>query len=444
MLFSGIPFLYYFLPVVLALYFLLPKRWRNGTLLFSSLVFYAWGEPNYVFLMVGTIMFYYGMGLAMGRWPGAGRWFLWLSVLTAVALFGVFKYAGLFGAPWSLPLPIGISFYLFQTLSYVIDVYRGDATPQRNLVEFGTYVAMFPQLIAGPIVRYVEVEPQLRCRTVSREDLFVGFRRFLVGLGKKVLLANLLGAFCTAYQTAAAPSVGFAWLSALAYTLQIYFDFSGYSDMAIGLGRILGFRFPENFDYPYLSASLTEFWRRWHQTLGRWFRDYVYIPLGGNRCSRLKWVRNLLVVWTLTGLWHGASWTFVLWGLGFGVLLGVEKLLPGLRKLGRFYVIPVVILSFVLFGSGSVAQAGTEFARLFGRGGLPLLTGETVYYLKSNLVLLALGMLGATPFPKKLWQRWQDSAAMTVLEPLALLGILLVSTAYLVDGSFNPFLYFRF
>ena len=439
MLFSGIPFLYYFLPVVLLLYFAVPKRGRNAVLLLSSLVFYAWGEPKYVFLMAGTILFYYAMGLAMGRFPGQKKLLLWLSVLAAVVLFGVFKYAGLLGAPWQLPLPIGISFYLFQTLSYAVDVYRGDAEPQRNLIDFGAYVAMFPQLIAGPIVRYVEVEPQLRQRTTSREEFSLGLRRFLMGLGKKVLLANQLGALTAAYQSSGAPSVAFAWLSAVAYTLQIYFDFSAYSDMAIGLGRILGFHFPENFDYPYLSATLTEFWRRWHQTLGRWFRDYVYIPLGGNRCSRAKWVRNLLVVWGLTGLWHGASWNFVAWGLGFGILLGFEKLCPRVQKLGRFYVLPVVVLSFVLF-QGDLG----EFPRLFGLGGLPGITGETVYCLRSNLVLLVLSCIGATPLPKRIWQRFENAKPMTVLEPVVLLLILLVCTGYLVDGSFNPFLYFRF
>ncbi len=444
MLFSGIPFLFYFLPAVLLLYFLLPKCCRNGVLLASSLVFYAWGEPEYVFLMAGTIVFFFLMGLAMERWPRAKGWLLGLSVAVAIALFGVFKYAGLFHAPWKLPLPIGISFYLFQTLSYAVDVYRGEVAAQRNLVDFGAYVAMFPQLIAGPIVRYVEVAPQLRQRRTNGADFTRGLRRFLVGLGKKVLLANQLGAVCSAYQEAAQPSVLFAWLSAIAFTMQMYFDFSGYSDMAIGLGNILGFRFPENFDYPYLSRSLTEFWRRWHMTLGRWFRDYVYIPLGGNRCSMGKWVRNLLVVWALTGLWHGAGWNFVLWGLGFGVLLGLEKLFPKLRTLGWAYVMPVVVLSFVLFQAEGIGQAMEAFGRLFGLAGLPLSTVETVFYLRSSAVLLGLGILGVTPLPKALWKRWENSPAMTVLEPVVLGLLLLVCTAYLVDGSFNPFLYFRF
>lgn len=452
MLFSGIPFLYYYLPVVLLLYFLAPKVLKNGVLLLCSLLFYAWGEPRYVLLMVVSILLYYAYGLGIGytRWK---KGFLILSVFTGVALLAVFKYADFFidffndvtglSVPLlKLALPIGISFYTFQCLSYTIDVYRGQAVPQRNPVDFGAYVAMFPQLIAGPIVRYVDVARELENRSHSWENISHGLRRFLIGLGKKVLLSNQFGQLTDIFRASDEQSVLFYWLYAAAFTLHIYFDFSGYSDMAIGLGRIFGFHFPENFDYPYVSGSITEFWRRWHMTLGGWFRDYVYIPLGGNRVSRSRWVVNILAVWMLTGLWHGASWNFVLWGLLFAAMLLLEKWVPGLKRLPGIlrhgYVMLVVILSFVLFNAADLHQAGQDFAGLFGFAGLPLTTEETLYCLRSYFLLFLFGIIGATPLPKRL------AARLTFLEPLALAALLLVCTAYLVDGSFNPFLYFRF
>ena len=455
MLFSGLTFLYCFLPAVLGVYFLVPRGWKNAVLLLFSLAFYAWGEPKYVLLMGATILCFYLCGLAMGRFPRWKRLWLTVSVLLGLGALGIFKYADFFIGSFNavtglklpllrLALPIGISFYTFQCISYTVDVYRGKAEPQRSLITFGAYVSLFPQLIAGPIVRYTDVARELEHRQHSWEDFALGLRRFLFGLGKKVLLANQFGELTQAYRNASEPSVLFGWLYGLAFLLQIYFDFSGYSDMAIGLGRIFGFRFPENFDYPYLSASVTEFWRRWHMTLGGWFRDYVYIPLGGNRVGRLRWIFNILVVWMLTGLWHGASWNFVVWGLLFAALLLLEKLLhPKLpRWLAHGYVLLAVLFSFVVFNAESLPQAGQDLAGMLGLGGLPGVTSESLYQLRSTAVLLLAGILGATPLPKK-WglkmaERWP------FLEPLTMAALLLLCTAYLVDGSFNPFLYFRF
>ena len=459
MLFSGLTFLYYFLPAVLIAYFLVPDGWKNGVLLFFSLFFYAWGEPKLALLMVVTILVFYLCGLAIGRANGQAarkRWMI-VSVTIGLGLLGLFKYADFFIGSvnavtgLSLPLlrlvlPIGISFYTFQCISYTVDVYRGDAAAQKNLISFGCYVSLFPQLIAGPIVRYTDVARELEGRSHSMEAFTLGLRRFLFGLGKKVLLANQFGALTTLYRQSTQPSVLYCWLYALAFALQIYFDFSCYSDMAIGLGQIFGFRFPENFNYPYLSRSITEFWRRWHMTLGGWFRDYVYIPLGGNRVTRPRWFLNILAVWMLTGLWHGASWNFVLWGLVFAVFLLLEKGIPGLRRLPKglsnAYVMLVVVLSFVLFNASNLSQAGQDLSGMLGLSGLPLVTAESLYQLKSFAVLFLLGILGATHWPKK----WGEAMAQKApwLDTAAMLALLLVCTAYLVDGSFNPFLYFRF
>ena len=458
MLFSSIPFLYYFLPVVLLVYALVPKAGKNAVLLLASLLFYGWGEPKYVLLMLVTIVSFYICGLGIGNAKGSGARKMWLtvSVVIGIALLTVFKYADFFIQSFaavtglSLPLlklalPIGISFYTFQCMSYAVDVYRGTAKAQKNIIAFGAYVALFPQLIAGPIVRYVDVARQLENRTTTWEDILAGARRFLLGLGKKILLANQLGLLTETFRASSEKSVLFHWLYAVAFMLHIYFDFSGYSDMAIGLGRIFGFHFIENFNYPYLSASVTEFWRRWHMSLGSWFRDYVYIPLGGNRVSKARWVFNILVVWMLTGLWHGASWNFVLWGLLFAVVLLAEKQIPSLKKLPsvlrHLYVLLIVMLSFVLFNAETLAQAASDLAGLFG--GLPLVSQEALYCLRSYGVVLAISVVGATPLPKRLAAGIPERF-MAVLEPLALIALLLLCTAYLVDGSFNPFLYFRF
>ena len=435
-----------------------PRRFRNALLLFVSLFFYAWGEPRYVILMVAAIVAFYGFGLAIEKTEKKKLW-LTLSVIFGAALLGVFKYADFALENWNaltgmsipalkLALPIGISFYTFQCISYTVDVYRGETKAQRNILHFGAYVALFPQLIAGPIVRYVDVDRALEDRETTREDFGEGLFLFLVGLGKKVLIANPLGELTEIFRASGEKSVLFFWLYALAFLLHIYFDFSGYSDMAIGLGRIFGFRFPRNFDYPYISRSITEFWRRWHMTLGGWFRDYVYIPLGGNRVGKLRWVFNILAVWMLTGLWHGAAWNFVIWGLLFAVFLMLEKWLP-LSKLPLVlrhgYVLLVVTVSFVIFNARDMAQAWQDIGGMFGLGGYPLVSPEAVYYFRSYLPLLLIGAVGATPLFRnaavRLDSRWRFGWALRAGVATALL---LVCTAYLVDGSFNPFLYFRF
>lgn len=466
MLFSSIPFLYYFLPAVLILYFVLPKRLRNVILLMASLLFYAWGEPRYVILMITEILAGYLSGLLLAAFPQGrpAKLILALSLLVPVSLLIYFKYAAFLleninavaGLKLPLPqtaLPIGISFYTFQIISYQIDVYRGNVKAQRNVLLLAVYVAMFPQLIAGPIVRYADIESQLARRTANWESAASGVRRFLIGMAKKILLANQLGELCILFRASAEPSVLFAWLYAAAFTLQIYFDFSGYSDMAIGLGRIFGFHFPENFRYPYIAGSITEFWRRWHISLGSWFRDYVYIPLGGNRGSALSRLRNIALVWMLTGIWHGAAWNFVIWGLYFAVLLIAEKwlLLPVLEKqplLRHIYVLFLVMISFVIFNAASMQEALTDLGRMFGAGGIALSSEEFWYYLRSYAVTLAAAVLAATPLPGRLIAKirlGKTGRRLTDLaEPLLPVLILLVITAYLVDGSFNPFLYFRF
>ena len=461
MLFSSIPFLYCFLPAVVLVYFLVPKGTKNAVLLLFSLAFYAWGEPKYVFLMLATILAFYGCGLAIGN-AKAQTWkkvWLTVSVVVGIGLLAIFKYADFFVENFNaatglsipllrLALPVGISFYTFQSLSYTIDVYRGHVAVQKNPISFGAYVTLFPQLIAGPIVRYADVAGELDSRVHSWEDAMLGIRRFLVGLGKKIILADNFALLISLFRDSNEKSVLFYWMYAVAFTLNIYFDFSGYSDMAIGLGRIFGFHFIENFDYPYLSKSITEFWRRWHMSLGSWFRDYVYIPLGGNRVRKGRRICNILTVWMLTGFWHGAAWNFILWGLLFAALLLVEKWIPAMGKLPpfakHFYVMLTIILSFVLFNADSLAQVGSDFAGLFGLAGLPGVTPETLYYLRSYAVLFAAGFVGATPIVKQTALRIGKTKAGAVLEVALLLGLLLVCTAYLVDGSFSPFLYFRF
>ena len=461
MLFSSIPFLYWFLPAVLAVYFLVPRQLKNTVLLISSLIFYGWGEPKLLGLMVFTIALFYGCGLAIGR-ATSRKWkkfWLTVSIVISLALLGLFKYADFFVSSVNsvtglsipllrLALPVGISFYTFQCLSYTIDIYRGNVPSQKNPISFGAYVALFPQLIAGPIVRYVDVVRELNSRTHSWDNVAVGLRRFLVGLAKKVIIADNFALLMKLFRQSGEPSVLFYWMYAIAFTLNIYFDFSGYSDMAIGLGRVFGFRFIENFNYPYLSKSVTEFWRRWHMSLGSWFRDYIYIPMGGNRVPKWRWVLNILTVWMLTGLWHGAAWNFVAWGLMFAVLLLIEKWVPALQKLPtlvrRAYVLLAVIVSFVLFNAESFAQAGSDLAGMFGFGGVPLVTAETLYYLKSYAVLFVIGFIGATPLVRDTANRLYKHKIVAVMEPAALILLLLVCTGYLVDGSFSPFLYFRF
>ena len=466
MLFSSIPFLYYFLPLTLLCYFLAPRRAKNAVLLLFSLVFYAWGEPKYVLFMVASILQGYLFGRLVEKYrnyPRRSKLFLTVSVLFSLLLLGYCKYADFFIRSFnavtglSVPLlrvalPIGISFYTFQILSYVVDVYRGTVAAQRNLIDLGTYIAMFPQLIAGPIVRYADIEPQLKERRSTPDMIAAGAQRFVLGLAKKVLIANVLYQLITVYKSTTQPSVLYSWMYAAAYMLHIYFDFSGYSDMAIGLGKIFGFHFAENFNYPYISRSATEFWRRWHMSLGSWFRDYVYIPMGGNRVAPARRYFNILVVWILTGLWHGADWNFVLWGLFFAVFLIMEKgfLLKPLQKLpvlSHLYTLLLVAVSFVIFDSAGLSEAATHLGRMFGAGGIPLVTGEALYYLGSYAVTFVIAIIGATPFPTRMAKQLSEGKggrALSILAPAALVLVLAVVTAYLVDGSFNPFLYFRF
>ena len=465
MLFSSIPFLYYFLPLVLAVYFLTPARFRNAVLLLASLIFYAWGEPKYVLLMLASILSGYGFGLLQERYrgPKGAKLVCGLSVAVSLSFLLYFKYADFFlenfnaatglGVPLlRIALPIGISFYTFQIISYTVDVYRGEPA-QKNLIHLAAYVSMFPQLIAGPIVRYSDIAQQLEHRSHSTALAAEGVRRFLIGLGKKILIANQLGELCSVFRASDEKSVLFYWLYAVAFALHIYFDFSGYSDMAIGLGKVFGFHFLENFNYPYISASITEFWRRWHMSLGTWFRDYVYIPLGGNRVGRARQLLNILVVWMLTGFWHGAAWNFVVWGLMFAVLLIMEKLwllkpLSKCRPLAHLYVVFFVVISFVIFNAENMGQALSDIGGLFGAGGIPLVSAEAVYCLRSFALVLILAVLGATPLLRnglvRLSQYPTAGKVLNALEPFTLFVLLLVMTGYLVDGSFNPFLYFRF
>ena len=461
MLFSSIPFLYYFLPAVLICYFLVPRTLKNTVLLVFSLVFYGWGEPKLLFLMVFTILLFYGCGLAIGK-AAQRKWkkvWLIVSITISVALLGLFKYADFFIDSFNavtglsvpllrLALPVGISFYTFQCLSYTIDVYRGNAESQKNPISFGAYVSLFPQLIAGPIVRYVDVARELNSRTHSWDDVALGLRRFVIGLSKKIILADNFALLMKMFRESDEKSVLFYWMYAIAFALNIYFDFSGYSDMAIGLGRIFGFRFIENFNYPYMSRSVSEFWRRWHMSLGSWFRDYIYIPLGGNRVGKWRWVLNVLAVWMLTGLWHGAAWNFVLWGLMFAALLLVEKWVPAIGKLPsvlrRVWTLLWVVLSFVLFNASSLSEAVGDIGGMFGFAGVPLVTKETLYYLGSYAVFFLLGFIGATPLVRDTANRIYRHKVGAILEPVVLVLLLLICTGYLVDGSFSPFLYFRF
>ena len=440
MLFSSITFLYYFLPCVLFLYFIVPQRLKNMVLLISSLFFYAWGEPYYVLFMLGSICVGYFAGLGIEKYQDTDmtKWILATSVTLHVVV--------LFGFKVSESLPIGISFYTFQVISYMVDVYRKDVPAQKNVLDFATYVSMFPQLIAGPIVRYADIEKQLKNREHSMENSAYGIRRFVLGLSKKVLLANTLGELCEIFRSSNDKSILFYWMYAVAFALHVYFDFSGYSDMAIGLGRMMGFHYQENFNYPYISKSITEFWRRWHISLGSWFRDYVYIPLGGNRVDKGRYLFNILLVWALTGLWHGGAWNFVVWGLYFAALLMAEKLwllnrLERHKVLGQIYAIITVVIGFVIFDANSLNQAWEYIETMFGFGTVPMISAEAIYYLRSYAIIYVIAILGATPLVKNMATRIKKA---DYFEPILLLGLLLAVTAFLVDGSFNPFLYFRF
>ncbi len=458
MLFTSISFLYYFLPVVIAFYFIVPKKLKNVVLFIASMVFYFYGEPKYVFFMLVEILVAYIGAILIDKYKK--KRLLVVTVLIHIGLLCIFKYTdfaisnvnGIFGINLSLlriALPIGISFYTFQILSYVIDVYKEKVNVQKSFLKLATYVSLFPQLIAGPIVRYETIAEELDNRKHSFNNFSYGVRRFTIGLAKKVLIANMLGELCNQFTNTDEKSVLFYWIFAISYMLQIYFDFSAYSDMAIGLGRIFGFHFLENFDYPYISKSITEFWRRWHISLSSWFRDYVYIPLGGNREGIKKQIRNILIVWGLTGIWHGASWNFVIWGLLFGVILIIEKMFLGkyLDKwpsfFKRIYVLLIVMISFVIFNAENMGEAWRNIIGLFGINRESLINSYTLYYLRSYQVILIVALIGATPLLKniilKLKKNEKINKIINILEPIC--GVI---TAYLVDNSYNPFLYFRF
>ena len=468
MVFSSLLFLFRFLPLFLALYFLVPRKLRNGVLFIGSLIFYGWGEPVYISLLLFSTLVDFFHGKLVGRFLERGnrkaaRMTVASSAFINLALLVIFKYTDFFirsvnsltgsGIPLlGLALPIGISFYTFQTMSYTIDVYRGEAPVQNNIISFGAYVSMFPQLIAGPIVRYQDIAAELNTRTESLERFSLGIRRFVVGLGKKVLLANQAGALWTEI-TAILPadrSVLMVWMGILAFAFQIYFDFSGYSDMAIGLGRMLGFRFLENFNYPFLADSITDFWRRWHISMGTWFRDYVYIPLGGNKGGLAKQLRNIAIVWLLTGFWHGASWNFVLWGVYFGVLLVLEKLIL-LRWLKRLpavlrhiYALVLVTISWTLFAFTEISK-GAAWCKAMLSG--VLFDSSSLYLLLTYGPMLAICALAATPLGKRFYKKLGTrlgQRALTVVDCGGLACVLVMAAAYLVSGSYNPFLYFRF
>ena len=457
MLFSSIPFLFYFLPCVLLLYAVTPKKLKNLALLISSLVFYAWGEPRLVLLMLITVGVGYGFGMLTEFVPKVKKLWLILAVCIELGFLVYYKYVDFFIYNFnavtglSIPLlqvalPIGISFYTFQILSYNVDVYRGDVPAQRNPINLAAYIALFPQLIAGPIVRYSDIEKELQNRTHSFEKVALGVRRFVLGLSKKILIANVLGELCDTFKASDDKSVVFYWMYAIAFSLHVYFDFSGYSDMAIGLGKIFGFTFMENFNYPFISKSATEFWRRWHISLGSWFRDYVYIPMGGSRVGKVRMFFNIFVVWMLTGFWHGAAWNFIIWGLYFAVLLIIEKvfILKYLNKskvLSHIYLLFFVLISFVIFNAASMNEAFGYIGSMFGFGGVSFSSVETIYYLRSYIVVFLVAIVGATPVPKILANKVKFTK---YVEPVALVVLLVLCTAYLVDGSFNPFLYFRF
>ena len=462
MLFSSIPFLYYFLPLVILIYYIVPKPIKNPVLLIFSLLFYAWGEPKYVFLMILTVLVNYILGILIEKYQDTkkAKLFLSLAVVFSLGSLAYFKYADFFIENFNrmtglsvnllnIALPIGISFYTFQILSYTIDVYRKKVPAQKNIITLGTYISLFPQLIAGPIVRYKDVEKELSYRTHTFEKTALGIRRFIFGLSKKIILANSLGELCEYFNTVPDKSVLFYWLFVISYMLQIYFDFSGYSDMAIGLGKIFGFKFLENFNYPFISKSISEFWRRWHMSLGSWFRDYVYIPMGGNRVKPSKFFLNIFTVWFLTGFWHGAEWNFIIWGLYFAVLLLIEKfflknILNKSKVFSHIYVLFFIAISFAIFSASSFTGAIQTVASMFGWGGLPLISASFIYTLKNYAFLIVISAVFATPLFKNLSQKGISQKVCKVLEIPALIILLFIVTAYLADGSFNPFLYFRF
>ena len=463
MVFASITFLYYFLPIFLILYFIVPKKYKNIVLLIFSIVFYFYGEPKYILLRLVEVLFSYFMTLSLEK--NKSKSLLGVIISFHIFLLCVFKYFNfiitninsIFDGNISLlniVLPIGISFYTFQIISYEVDVYRGKVKASRSLIDYMTYVFLFPQLIAGPIVRYENVSKELKSRKVTLEDFSYGVNRFIIGLFKKVVIANNIGELCNILNSSSEVSILLYWVLGISYMLQIYFDFSGYSDIAIGIGRMIGFKFPENFNYPYIADSVTDFWRRWHMTLSSWFRDYVYIPLGGNRVSTLKHIRNILVVWMLTGLWHGASWNFIIWGIYFGVILIIEKyfLNKVLEKLPRvirnIYTMFIVMISFIIFSSDDMSGALTVIKGLFSFSSLKFSNDFIIYYIRSYGVILIGDLVLCTPLIKNAINKLRENKILNyiinIFEVIVLVLILVIITSMLIDSSYNPFLYFRF
>lgn len=462
MVFSSVSFLIIFLPLVLLIYWIAPKKIKNFVLLIFSLSFYFCGEQKLVLIMVLSCIVNYVMARiieASGK-KSVRRALLVLDILYNLGMLCYFKYLDFFIESFNyffqakLPvlnvvLPIGISFYTFQTLSYVVDVYNGKYKAEKNLIDFSLYVTFFPQLIAGPIVRYEDVIKEIKNRKITSEMFSYGITRFCIGLAKKVLISNSIAEIVKIYSSSSTHTLAIAWLTAIAIPLQIYFDFSGYSDMAIGLGKMFGFNFPENFNYPLFANSATDFWRKWHITLGTWFRDYVYIPLGGNRVKKSRHIFNILIVWALTGLWHGASWNFVIWGLYYGVILLLEKYIYGsfLEKhtiLSKFYTVLVTIVGFEIFNAESLQQISKYLLELVGVGVTNITTNISNYYIRSYSVIMLIAIICATPLLKNIIKKVEDKRFFKVVENICCIMLLILSIAYLVDGSYNPFLYFRF
>ena len=460
MLFSSITFLYYFLPILLIIYLIVPSKFKNIVLLIFSLLFYFYGEPKYIIILLLSCFINYIAGLLIEKYRSHSKKILILVILYNIMQLLYFKYTDFFitniNTMFNLNIgllrvimPIGISFFTFQTLSYVVDVYKKEVESSKKFFDFATYVSLFPQLVAGPIVRYKTVSEELKSRKTNYQDFANGIRRFIIGLAKKILIANVIGELCASLTAMESITVISSWINAIGFTLQIYFDFSGYSDMAIGLGLMFGFHFLENFNYPFIAKSITDFWRRWHMSLSSFFRDYVYIPLGGNRVSKLKWIRNIFVVWFLTGFWHGAAWNFIIWGLYFAVLLVLEKKIWGkyLEKTKIFkyiYTLFFVVISFTIFNSNSLNEVITSFKNMFFLNNIDFINTETIYHIRNYIVILLIGIVASTPLMKNIFIKIKSNKFVSVLEVIYIFVLLIVVTSFLIDSSFNPFLYFRF
>ena len=459
MVFSSVMFLFYFLPIILLIYYICPVKYRNYVLLLFSLIFYFIGEPiNIIFLLLSCVINYYGSVLIQKKKSKKIKKYIFIGVIAYnIIQLLFFKYINFFISNLNIipfidiPLlnilmPIGISFYTFQAISYVADVYTGKVKVAKNIFTYMTYLTLFPQLIAGPIVRYETIEEELGNRKIDFDNLSNGLKLFIIGLSKKVLLANVLGELINKFVVETVVS---SWLKPILYTLQIYFDFSGYSDMAIGLGLVFGFHFLKNFNYPLIAKSITDFWRRWHMSLSSFFRDYVYIPLGGNRVSKPKWIRNILVVWFLTGFWHGASWNFILWGVYFGIILLIEKFLIGkyiekTKVFKHIYTLIIVIISFLIFSTDNMSDIFNSLGNMFFLNKLDFINSETIYYLKDYFMILIISIISCTPLFKNIYLKYKDNKIISFIEPIVLLGLFILCVAFIIDASFNPFLYFRF